>query len=482
MLSDAYVRLLAGPIGAGKSVCCAHELMRWAVAQKPNHEGVRKTRFLVVRNTVDQLRSTTYKTITDWFPPNLYGSYKATEKTLFYKLRLPDNTIVQTEWMLIALDTPDDVRKALSLEATGLWGNECRELHPEVVDGLLMRVNRYPSMKDGGATRAGAIFDTNMPGEDTWWEQKMSDPPKNWSVHVQPPAVISLADYIEEYNDDPAEQDTAVGGDEVVYTTNPEADNIDNLARDYYPNTLEGKTEDFINVYLRCKFGRTLSGLPVYDKTFKPHRHISETYLEPVRSESYPLCIGLDFGRTPAAVIGQLTPRGKVHILSELISENMGIQTFVESMLRPHLYERFPGLTFFIGPDPAGWQKTQLGETSPAEFLRDCGFNMVKPQTNDPKRRIEAVERLLGESVDTEPRLQIDPRCRHLIQAFRGGYKWKTNKQGELAGDTSPMKNFASHISDAMQYFALVVDGRQIGAQSLNQRREISFVTAAGWT
>ena len=163
MLSPKYVRVIGGPIGSGKSVACTHELMRWATEQAPNAEGIRKTRFLIVRNTADQLKSTTLKTIIDWFPPEVYGQYKATEKTLFYTLRLPDNTVVKTEWMLIALDTPDDVRKALSLEATGLWGNESRELHPEVVDGLLMRVNRYPSMKDGGVTRPGAIFDTNMP-------------------------------------------------------------------------------------------------------------------------------------------------------------------------------------------------------------------------------------------------------------------------------------------------------------------------------
>ena len=81
MLSDAYVRVLAGPIGGGKSVCCAHELMRWACDQKPNAEGIRKTRMLIVRNTADQLRSTTKKTIDDWFPPGVYGDYTATEKT-----------------------------------------------------------------------------------------------------------------------------------------------------------------------------------------------------------------------------------------------------------------------------------------------------------------------------------------------------------------------------------------------------------------
>lgn len=121
MLSDKYVRVLAGPIGGGKSACCVHELIRWATEQAPNKQGVRKTRFLICRNTNDQLRSTTLKTIFDWIPPSWAGTWAATEKTFYIRFGLPDGTIVETEWMAIALDTPDDVRKALSLEATGLW-------------------------------------------------------------------------------------------------------------------------------------------------------------------------------------------------------------------------------------------------------------------------------------------------------------------------------------------------------------------------
>ena len=65
MLSPKYVRVIGGPIGSGKSVACTHELMRWATEQAPNAEGIRKTRFLIVRNTADQLKSTTLKTIID---------------------------------------------------------------------------------------------------------------------------------------------------------------------------------------------------------------------------------------------------------------------------------------------------------------------------------------------------------------------------------------------------------------------------------
>lgn len=482
MLSEKYVRVLGGPIGSGKSVACAHELMRWATTQKANAEGVRKTRFLIVRNTADQLRSTTFKTIIDWFPPEIFGHYKATEKTLFYTLRLPDNTIVKTEWMLIALDTPDDVRKALSLEATGLWGNESRELHPEVVDGLLMRVNRYPSMKDGGVTRPGAIFDTNMPNEDTWWEDKMENPPKNWSVHVQPPAILPVDQWIEKYRCDPDEDTIIESVEEQKYAVDPAHDNYDNLAKDYYPNTGEGKTEDFIRVYLRCQYGRALGGKPVFEKTFNPDRHIAKG-LQAVKSSTYPLCVGLDFGRQPAAIIGQLTPIGQVMILGEVIAENMGMEKFIKTRFNPYMFEHFPGYSFYVAPDPAGFQQTQLGELSPAQWLKKQGFQLVRPATNDPEIRIQAVEKMLLEGIDTMPRFLVDAeKAPTITKALKGKYRWKTDKHGAMTGAKAPIKNEWSHPSDALQYLALVIDGGHLGRAHKRGARQVARPQASGWT
>lgn len=462
MLSPSYVRVLAGPIGGGKSVACAHELFRWASEQKPNARGERKTRFLIVRNTADQLRSTTMKTVFDWFPPGTVGEWKATEKTLYIRTPLPDGTKLLSEWMAIALDTPEDVRKALSLEATGLWGNECRELHPDVVDGLLMRVNRYPSMKDGGATRAGAIFDTNMPQDDSWWQQKMDSPPANWSVHIQPEAAMLKTSYIAQHGEEPPEDLVARDneGDEWVVST--ECDNFQYLARNYYPMTLEGKTKDFINVYLRCKYGRNLAGFPVYEKTFLDV-HLADSPLRPINSPTYPITVGLDFGRTPAATFLQMDTRGRVNVLSEVTSENMGLERFLEVKLRPHIYERYQGLALRVAPDPAGWQKTQVGEVSPADVLKAAGFVIVKPPTNDPKKRIEAVERLLVRFVDGKPGFVVDKTaCPVLTKGFRTGYRWKMNRKGEMEGQ-SPEKNEFSHPHDALQYAALMLDATVSG-------------------
>ena len=243
------------------------------------------------------------------------------------------------------------------------------------------------------------------------------------------------------------------------------------MAKDYYPNLVPGKSQDYLDVYLKCKFGRSLSGFPVYDKTFSVEQHVSKEPLKPIRAEGYPVTIGLDFGRTPAAAMMQMTPSGRVVVLGELTSENMGIETFLTTKLRPYLYERFPGCSFVVAPDPAGWQKTQVGEISPVDVVKKAGFKVVRPASNKPKIRIEAVENLLTRTSDGKPFLSIDPSCATLIKGFRYGYRWRENKKGDLEGD-SPDKNSFSHVHDALQYGAMVVNGGFSGVTQ-SQRREI---------
>lgn len=484
MLAPHFVRILAGPIGGGKSVACVHELVRLATLQEPNSNGVRKTRALIVRNTADQLAMTTRKTVFDWLPPGLAGQWKAVEKTFVMHAALPDGSRVESEWIFLPLDHPDDVRKALSLEATFLWGNECRELHPDVVDGLLGRVNRYPSMKDGGITRAAAIFDTNMPEDETWWANMMDNPPKNWSVHTQPPAVLPLDEWIAKYDCDPDPDMVGEDTNGDKYAVDPACDNFENLERSYYPNTLERKTPDYVRVYLRAQFGRSFSGIPVYDATFREERHVSKSPLAAINSEEYPLCVALDFGRTPTALVLQATPLGTVNVLAEVTGENMGIQTFVKTLLKPHLFKNYPGMPMYVVADPAGWQKSQVGETSPADVLKAEGFRLIKAPTNNIDMRIEAVETLLSQASDTRARLQIDPSCKALLQGFRGRYRWKTQRSGELAPRKEPEKNHPwSDVHDCLQYAASVIDGGLSGARHRQKRkRELTRRPSTGWT
>ena len=476
MQSEKYVRVLAGPVGSGKSVCTSHELVKMAMMQEPNAAGERKTRSLIVRNTADQLRSTTMKTFFDWFPPGVWGTYKASEKTFFMDHSLPDGTRMKAEFMFIALDTPDDVRKALSLEATFLWGNEWRELHPDVCDGLLMRLRRYPSGKDGGPTRSGAIFDTNMPDMDTWHHDKMENPPENWSIHTQPAAVLGYDEFIREMNYEPPDEGIADAKGE-RWWVNPHADNMDNLDPLYYPDIVPGKSQDFINVYLRCKYGRSLSGTPVYEKTFFPDFHISTEPLIAVPNPNYPIIIGIDFGRTPSAVFKQRDVRGRVLTLSELTSTNMGIETFIALKLTPWVNRHYMGYEIICAPDPAGFMKQQLNELTLVDALRNAGYHCVKPPTNKPEYRIQAVERLLSQQVEGKAMYLVDPSCDMLLKGFKFGYRYKKRKNGEL--DNSPDKNEYSHIHDANQYADSVIDLQVRGSVATKTSKPIQRVRYA---
>lgn len=469
MLDANYVRVLAGPVGGGKSVTCVHELVRLACGQAPNAQGKRKTRAVIVRNTADQLALTTRKTVFDWLPPGQAGVWKAVEKTFILIAKLPDGTVVESEWLFIALDTPDDVRKALSLETTFLWGNEARELHPDVVDGLLGRLNRYPSMKDGGPTRSCALFDTNMPDEDTWWHDKMENPPSNWAVYKQPPAIIKPERFMEEFGEEPEEVLLDKDGGEWV--VNPKCDNYDHLPKQYYPNLIPGKTEDWLRVYLRSEYGRSLSGTPVYEKTFVPDFHIAKDKLNPIRGDANPVIIGIDFGRTPAAVFKQRDPRGRVLTLGEVTAENMGIETFVNTKLNPYIANHLSGCTFVCAPDPAGFAKQQLNELSLVDVLKQAGFKCVRPPTNDPEKRIQAVERLLNQQLEGRAMYLVDPRCETLIKGFRYGYRYKIKKNGDM--EDKPDKNSFSHIHDANQYADSVLDMNVRGVAHRGGKREI---------
>jgi hypothetical protein len=486
MLDDHYVRLLAGPVGGGKSVTCVHELVRLACGQKPNAKGIRKTRAVIVRNTADQLALTTRKTVFDWLPPGQAGVWKAVEKTFILQAVLPDNTRVESEWLFIALDTPDDVRKALSLETTFLWGNECRELHPDVVDGLLGRLNRYPSPKDGGPTNSCAIFDTNMPDEDTWWHDKMENPPSNWVSYKQPAAIMLKDRWVEEYGAEQITVDTMQGQltvdpdsplidkDGREWLVNHFADNVRVLHPDYYPNLVPGKSDDWLRVYLRSEYGRSLSGTPVYEKTFTPDFHVAKEPLRALLSEGHPIVIGVDFGRTPSAVFKQRDPRGRVLTLGEVCAENMGIETFINTKLNPYIAAHFHGCTFYCAPDPAGFAKQQLNEMTLVDALKKAGFKCVRPPSNMPELRIQAVERLLNQQLEGKAMYLVDPSCEKLIKGFRYGYRYKIKKNGEL--EDRPDKNEFSHVHDANQYADSVIDMGIRGSAFQTGRREVKVV------
>lgn len=446
MLSNAKMRVLMGPVGSGKSVTCSFEIIRRASEQQADGRGKRRSRWAVVRETARQLQDTTIKTFLDWFPPGECGDFMRTTKTYFF--RMGD---VEAEIMFRALDDADDVANLNSLELTGAWFNECRDIHPDIVDAMSKRIGRFPSKKDGGPTWHGMWGDTNPPTMDTWWYYQMEglDPKdgvspndNGWAVFKQPSGRSAYAE------------------------------NIENLPDGYYDT--QGRSEEYIRVYIDGEYGLSSAGMPVY-KYFRPDYHMAKERLRCILNGVRPVVVGMDLGLTPAAVLGQQDPRGRALILGEAVSYDMGVQRFARTMLKPLLYERFPGAPVLVVTDPAGVQRAQTDERSAVDILKAEGFKVIPAKTNAITARINAVDEYLMRQVDGDPGFLVDPRCTQLKAAMMGGYRYKPKGDGDID------KNKHSHVAEALQYLMLHIHSAGEGGH-LPVRRDVRRVSSAGWT
>ena len=75
--SRAFLRGIMGPFGSGKSTLCCVTILDLALKQAPGPDGVRRSRWAIVRQTYPELKTTTIKTWHDIVPPNI-GQWRTT--------------------------------------------------------------------------------------------------------------------------------------------------------------------------------------------------------------------------------------------------------------------------------------------------------------------------------------------------------------------------------------------------------------------
>lgn len=469
---NAFVLAIRGPIGSGKSVGCVMKMFQISLNQEPNAEGVRKTRWACVRNTYPQLKGTVIKTFQDWIPPRICPIKFDAPIQGVMRIPHPDGvTTVEAEFIFLSLDKPKDIDKLMSLELTGVWINEGQFMPLAIVNEALSRTGRYPSMKEGvGATWSGMIMDTNSPDDDHWWyefengideETGLPLKPKNWEFIVQPGALIDITGISEESLNENVRQMIAQGlfvdykGRRFV--ANPEAENVGNHKKgfNYWFDNVQGKTLNWIKSRICNEFATVQQGKPVFMDHFNKELHVAKDKLVPVKS--WPTFIGLDFGLTPVAIIGQIAPIGQLRITDELIATGMGIERFITEQLSPLLRSKYEGCEVQIVGDPAGVQRSQTDERTCFQLLEEYGFNAQPAETNNSMARLEAVRwwlsRLVGKG---QPAMLISPHCKTLIKGYETGYSYRQlNVSGEEKYTETPDKNRYSHPHDANQYLCL---------------------------
>lgn len=411
---------IIGPVGSGKTTGIFFKLAYMAALQAPSPiDGIRRSRAVVVRNTMPQLKDTTLMSWSYWFKDGQAGEWKSTDKN--FTLKFGD---VECEVLFRPLDTPDDVERVLSLEVTFAVIDEFVQIDKAIIEALLARCGRYPPPLDGGATNWGMWGSSNPGNEDSWWHEMLETDklPANWTYFKQPSGL------------------------------SPYAENVNNLpgGRAYYSSLVEGKSEHWVKQFIETEWGYSLEGTPVM-KQFNRTYHVSEKPL--LFNPHLPLVAGYDPGLGGSGLIfGQMDLNGRLFVLSELVQEGISTDRICRERLAPHLRLRYAeAREFIISPDPAAAGRSNSDERSSVDVLRKNKYVVKFPDMNNfLETRMNAIDHFASRITQMGPALQIDPGCKTLIRALQTGWRYKVKKDGNT--NDEPEKNKYSHPADAFGY------------------------------
>lgn len=461
--SEKFLSLAVGPVGSLKTTTALAKILYHASRMAPCLDGVRRSRAVWVRNTREQLRDSSIPDFLKWYPDGVMGLYLKTEGR--FTLRVGD---IECDVLFRGLDDAQDVRRLLSLNVSFGILEEFREINPLIFQQLQTRLGRYPDgtlvphrpewgvdhkgnpvegcVREDGSPNKLLWGVTNPPDSDTYWEELLSDHEDNVHVTIQPSAFSAEADWMHF------------------------------LPTDYYEDLAKGKSEDWVDVYIHAKFGKSLSGQPVF-RAFRRDMHVSKLPLKFNPVSSQPLIVGMDTALNPAVVIGQLGFEGRLQIFDCSHAQGMGALRFTREKLKPLLANKYPGAKVIVILDPA-IRRADTDENTVMKIIKAQGLTVKPASTNRIAPRIAAVDQFLTRTVDGKSGLLIDPSCDILIKALAGKYRYRIKKPGtvdeQVDEDTPEKLHPWSDIADAMQYLCLHADnGSIMGAQAVGGRREV---------
>ncbi len=490
----SFASFIIGPVGSGKSVPSLQRIYDQGQEQEPSSDGIRRSRFAVIRNTLPELRSTTSVTYGQIYPSDAFG--EIVWRSPATHIIAPRGSGVEIEVNLLALDKPKDVKKLLSLELTGAFINEMREVPRSIITRLTERVGRY-GLNERPTTWSGIWGDTNPPDADHWiydWHHKNT--PAGYSFHTQPPGVLEVqprgagAEIIDE--NFPQYQGIKLTSAECLITykgrvrrvrcpieiiqaadrhwiVNPWQENLVALSKvntaanplgsgSYYGRALGGKTVEEIQSYLQGVYTFVQDGrrvVPQYNAQVHGVSHL------PVLPDE-PIYIGADIGGgtlQPSALLFQKHPRGMYLCHREVVCFDLGVKRFGE-LVKEALAKHFPahvakGLTGRGWGDPAGGKRDEIFETASFDFLREHhGIRLEPAPSQDPKMRIAALSGPCERMIDGKPGILVNKEgCPMFHKGLMGAWYYKrVAVTGEAAYRDTPAKTDASHICDGGGY------------------------------
>lgn len=440
-ISAAYLQdrsdvcAIMGPVGSAKTSTTVMKILRMSAAQaKSPIDGVRYTKWMVVRDTYRNLNRTTVKTFKTW-APGTKDMWKGggNEPAQFHmKGKLHDGSFMDmlVEFVALGDNSIEDV--ARGWEGTGIWLNEADLLPPDVFSYLSGRTGRYPSKLHGGATWYGSLMDYNAPDTENYLYKLFEEmQPDGYRLFKQP------------------------GG------RDPKAENLMNLPSGYYEKQVQAYMaqgrSDLVRRMIDNLYGYSRDGEPVYPE-YRDDFHCAAEELQAV--EGLPIKISCDQGLHPAAILCQDMPSGQRRILEEIYCDT-GAKGLADEVRRV-MGERYPGfrLAGELCDLAGGARDGNDGETwidAFNRFLNLHGAERVRlAPTNAIDKCTSAVRVCLTNLVDGgQPAILISNRCKVMRKGFNSAYCYKKSKQGTVNKD-KPVKVFpVSDVMNALEFHCM---------------------------
>ena len=477
--SNGKVRAIMGPVGSGKSVACVVDIFHRASQQTVAPDGFRYSRWIVVRNTYNELKNTTMKTFDEWLPQETFGK-RSGAPPYTQKIEIGD---IKLEVIFLALDKESDQRKLLSLEPTGVWFNEAREINRSLVMAATQRVGRYPTADKGGSKWSGVILDTNPPPHDHWYYEWAEE--HTWRKDPETGVLIPLEEIDDDERYDFFRQPSGLS---------EAAENVENLMQSpetvqwelqkrrewgqkkYYKAMCFGKTKEEINVMVHGNYGSMNAERAVFANEWMNGLHFRDkTYRPPQGSE---IIGGIDCsGRNPAVVFMYVESDGSVHCFDEVVEQGVSAKAFA-TKLRKYCEDNYGKYSLVLYGDPAGGWKSQTNDQTYIDILRNEGFKVYPAKEGlRVAPRVESMKSLLEERDDKDKAMfYVYSELPFLYSAFNGGYMNKTyhaNNQEYITNEPDKRKSGRhADVMDACMYGVVGMGGvrRMRGRKRLPQR------------
>jgi hypothetical protein len=499
LLSPASVPLIMGPRASAKSTASCIKLYGNSLGQWAGRDGWIRRRTCIVRATYDELKRTTIQTWRMWFPEAVWGPIIMGHPPTHRIRKAFGRGGLDWEVVFLALDSDEAAKKLTSSEYSDAFINEAWETGRDVVSALRASVGRYPNsmLAVGHCGKCGAeekppsrdcpacgavesiewcyrpqvIMDTNGPPMGHWISYmsgleaippkvKAADrlgyeKPDDWEFFIQPPGLIEEKD-----------ADGVVTG----YRENPDAENRKYRRKDYYISAAAGATPEFIQRYLIGRPGTAASGSGIMHQ-FRTALHVAKEPFE--LTPGWPVLIGMDFGRTPAIVVGQKVQDRWWRVVDELDGIETSAREFAEDHAIPFLSRLVSRVDpenkwdweFVIHCDPAGDHHSEATDTTPIREVRATGLRVIQAFAGQKFTvRRDTLNALFCKVDDGRPVITLSPRCRSLIRAMAGGYCYPriTLPDGTvIMGERPDKRNPNTHVANALEY---LITGHDKGA------------------